>query len=338
MDDALDYAGEREATGKALYVDLREGKITLPLLRAVAKRPALLADLESARAGDEVASFRLVAAVAESGVCDEVRVRAREETRAALAALESVPPAPRAICSRASPTISLRAWAERPVSRGPRPTATPPPAAPMSSGPESAPESGWGYDLPETVGKEKRALSSSEVAVSDVIGRLIEFWGFKRNMGRVWAVLYLSSEPLSAEDLRYMLKLSSGAVSMTLSELSRWGVVRRVWVQGERKDFYAAEVQIWRMISRVFNEREKAEIIAAIDAFEEALVHVDRLRASTDAKVRVRAELQRERIAHLLELAKLGQRLIDALVTTAKLDAEPLVRFLLGARSRSPSP
>src|SRR5207248_3108787 len=54
----------------------------------------------------------------------------------------------------------------------------------------------------EPVPKEKRSLSSSEVAVSDVIGRLIEFWGFKRNMGRIWAVLYLSSEPLSAEDLR----------------------------------------------------------------------------------------------------------------------------------------
>jgi DNA-binding transcriptional regulator GbsR (MarR family) len=212
---------------------------------------------------------------------------------------------------------------------------------PAHSGPDGAPDGELEYDLTEAVSavsKERRALSPSEVAVSDVVGRLIEFWGFKRNMGRVWAVLYLSSEPLSAEDLRTMLKLSSGAVSMTLSELSRWGVVRKVWVQGERKDFYAAEVQIWRMISRVFNEREKAEIIAAIDAFEEALVQVDKRCASTDAKVRARAELQRERIGHLLELAKLGQRLIDALVTTAKLDAEPLVRFLLGARSRSPEP
>lgn len=182
---------------------------------------------------------------------------------------------------------------------------------------------------------EKRSLSPSEVAVSDVIGRLIEFWGFKRNMGRIWAVLYLSSEPLSAEDLRHMLRLSSGAVSMAVSELSRWGVVRKVWVQGERKDFYAAEVQIWRMISRVFNEREKAEIIAAIDAFEEALEHVEKQAHSGDAKARARAELQKERIGHLLELAKLGQRLVDALITTAKLDAEPLVRFLLGARSRS---
>ena len=47
--------------------------------------------------------------------------------------------------------------------------------------------------------KEKRTqsqLAPSEAAVSDVVGRLIEFWGFKRNMGRIWAVLYLSPEPL----------------------------------------------------------------------------------------------------------------------------------------------
>jgi DNA-binding transcriptional regulator GbsR (MarR family) len=179
-----------------------------------------------------------------------------------------------------------------------------------------------------------RTLWPSEAATSDVIGRLIEFWGFKRNMGRVWTVLYLSPDPLSAEDLRRALALSSGAVSMTLSELSRWGVVRKVWIQGERKDFYAAEVQLWRMISRVFNEREKSEVVAAIDAFERALVELDRIRrTSPDPAARARAELQHERISQLLELGRLGRRLIDALVSTAKVDAEPLVRFLLGQRS-----
>ena len=184
------------------------------------------------------------------------------------------------------------------------------------------------------VGHDKpRTLWPTEAAVSDVVGRLIEFWGFKRNMGRVWTVLYLSPEPLSAEDLRHALKLSSGAVSMTLSDLSRWGVVRRVWIQGERKDFYAAEVQLWRMISRVFNEREKTEIALAIEAFEQALDQLDRARRSADIDARARANLQYERISQLLELAKLGRRLLDALISTAKVDAEPLARFLLGQRS-----
>ena len=177
--------------------------------------------------------------------------------------------------------------------------------------------------------EEEGMLVPYEAAVSDVVGRLIEFWGFKRNMGRIWAVLYLSPAPLSAEDLRLALSLSSGAVSMTVNDLLRWGVVRKVWVQGERKDFYTAEVQLWRMISRVFNEREKSEIILAIESFEEALVEVSKLRHSPDPKTRARAELQYERIKQLLELAKLGRRLVETLLATAKIDAEPLVRFLL---------
>jgi DNA-binding transcriptional regulator GbsR (MarR family) len=201
---------------------------------------------------------------------------------------------------------------------------------------ERSPPSGRAITGPEST-REKQALWQSELVVSDVIGRLIEFWGFKRNMGRVWSVLYLSPHPLSAEDLRELLQLSSGAVSMTLSELSRWGVVRKVWIQGERKDFFAAEVQLWRMISRVFNEREKIEIIGAIDAFQESLQDLERLRRDPDPKVRTRAELQFERITHLLDLAKLGKGLIDALLATAKLDAEPLVKLLLGARPSSSS-
>ena len=186
------------------------------------------------------------------------------------------------------------------------------------------------------VAKDKRTLWSSEAAVSDVVGRLIEFWGFKRNMGRIWSVLYLSPDPLSAEDLRECLGLSSGAVSMTLNELQRWGVVRKVWVQGERKDFFTAEIQLWKMISRVFNEREKAEIVSAIEAFEDALASLQPLRSSPDPAIRARAELQHERIRQLLELARLGRRLLDTLLATAKLDAEPLVRFLL--RQAAPAP
>ncbi len=185
---------------------------------------------------------------------------------------------------------------------------------------------------------EERTLWASEAAVSDVVGRLIEFWGFKRNMGRIWAVLYLSPDPLSAEELRQALSLSSGAVSMTLSELSRWGVVRKVWVQGERKDFYAAEVQLWRMISRVFSEREKTEIVTAIEAFEQALADVAVLASSSDPKTRARAELQQARIQQLLDLAKLGKKLIETLLATAKLDAEPLVRFLLRQQPASSPP
>ncbi|MGH7434078.1 MAG: polyprenyl synthetase family protein, partial [Polyangiaceae bacterium] len=76
----------------ALLGDLTEGKLTLPLIRVLADRPALVAEVEAVRSGDGEAAGRIAAAVRESGVCDGVRARAREETSQALAALETVPP------------------------------------------------------------------------------------------------------------------------------------------------------------------------------------------------------------------------------------------------------
>jgi octaprenyl-diphosphate synthase len=94
VDDALDYAGDRAATGKALFGDLREGKITLPLVRAIAAAPALAPDVERTRNGDDTAARRLLAGVLESRACEDVRALARQETDQALAALSRVPAGP----------------------------------------------------------------------------------------------------------------------------------------------------------------------------------------------------------------------------------------------------
>lgn len=191
---------------------------------------------------------------------------------------------------------------------------------------------------PSTIKRVGATLGDSEIVVSDAVGRLMEFWGFKRNMGRVWSLLYLTPGPLTAQDLQEMLQISSGAVSMTLAELMRWGVVKKVWVQGERRDYYAAEVGLWRMISRVLGERERAEIVTAIDGFERAVELLEEKRRSTggkEAQERARADFQLRRVRALLDLAKLGRTLLDALLSSAKVDAEPLARFLLGGRDGS---
>jgi DNA-binding transcriptional regulator GbsR (MarR family) len=182
----------------------------------------------------------------------------------------------------------------------------------------------------EDAAEPGETLWDSERLVSDTVGHLMELWGFKRNMGRVWTVLYLAGVPLTAKQLRDRLQLSTGAVSMTLSELSRWGVVRKQWVQGDRRDFFEAEANLWRMISRVMRERERAEIVQAIEAFEEALVALRRDAEEHGEGARSRARMARERIERLLELGKLGRSMLDALIANARLDASWLASFRLG--------
>jgi octaprenyl-diphosphate synthase len=110
VDDTLDYDGEKTETGKALYTDLREGKITLPLVRAIGANPALAADVERARSGDEAAAGRLLTGVLASGACDEVRALARQETACALEALTRVPAgAPRDLLACVASELASRA-------------------------------------------------------------------------------------------------------------------------------------------------------------------------------------------------------------------------------------
>jgi octaprenyl-diphosphate synthase len=92
VDDLLDYSGAN--TGKTLLTDLREGKLTLPLVLAVARMPELVQPLKRIYAGDGESVTLVSRAVVESGACEEVRRRAEGHTRSAVEALSSVRPGP----------------------------------------------------------------------------------------------------------------------------------------------------------------------------------------------------------------------------------------------------
>lgn len=92
VDDVLDYSGEQ--TGKTLLADLTEGKLTLPLVLAVARVPELLEPLSRIHAGDREPVDQVSRVVVECGACDEVRRRACEHTRRAVDELETLVPGP----------------------------------------------------------------------------------------------------------------------------------------------------------------------------------------------------------------------------------------------------
>jgi octaprenyl-diphosphate synthase len=92
VDDVLDYTGEE--IGKTLLADLRDGKLTLPLILTVARCPELVAPLRRIFAGDREPVAAVSRAVSESGACDEVRRRATDCTRLAVENLKSVTPSP----------------------------------------------------------------------------------------------------------------------------------------------------------------------------------------------------------------------------------------------------
>ena len=168
------------------------------------------------------------------------------------------------------------------------------------------------------------ALARAELAVADAVGALMELWGFRRQLGRVWAVLFLSERPLAAPELCDRLQISTGLLSMSLAELRRWGVVRAVEVPGERKDHFEAETNVWRMVARVLREREKAAVEGALGTFERALAEVRGALADVDPRVKAAARFKAKRLEQLAELSRTALGVLKLLVETARADAGPL--------------
>lgn len=107
VDDLLDYSGED--TGKTLFADLSQGKLTLPLVLAVREQPELLEILQCIRAGDSSKVTQLRERVVQSGVCREVSLRSKSFTRRAIEQLNRLPPSPsRALLRSVAEQLALR--------------------------------------------------------------------------------------------------------------------------------------------------------------------------------------------------------------------------------------
>lgn len=99
----------------------------------------------------------------------------------------------------------------------------------------------------------------------DEWGALGSAWGINRSMASLHARLLVSSEPMSMDDLMAELSLSRGNTSTNLRDLVSWGLVRQVVVRGERKQFFVAEKEPWKVFVTILRERLHREIDPAVD-------------------------------------------------------------------------
>jgi DNA-binding transcriptional regulator GbsR (MarR family) len=91
-------------------------------------------------------------------------------------------------------------------------------------------------------------------------GEMGAVWGTNRSVGQIHALLYLSDKPLTAEELADTLGLARSNVSNSLKELLGWNLIRRVHVMGDRRDHFAAETDLWEMVTRIAEGRKAREI------------------------------------------------------------------------------
>jgi DNA-binding transcriptional regulator GbsR (MarR family) len=100
-------------------------------------------------------------------------------------------------------------------------------------------------------------------------GRFGTNWGINRTMAQIHALLLISPDPLSAEEVMEELAISRGNANMNLRELIDWGLVQKVLKPGERKEFFMAEKDIWKMARQIVRERKKRELDQMIPVLKE---------------------------------------------------------------------
>jgi DNA-binding transcriptional regulator GbsR (MarR family) len=116
-----------------------------------------------------------------------------------------------------------------------------------------------------------------------------QFWGFPKGMGAIFAVLYLSPEAASLDDIVSQTGLTKGAVSTNVRALARLGLVHRSTRLGDRKDYYEAETDFYKSIRDILKERQSSEFDRAVSTVKLTL---ERLRAGEgDFKPQERAFL-----------------------------------------------
>lgn len=85
-------------------------------------------------------------------------------------------------------------------------------------------------------------------------------WGINRTMAQIHALLLISPDPLTQDDIMEDLNISRGNTNMNIRELINWGLVERVILPGERKEFFTAEKDIWKVVKQIVKERKKREL------------------------------------------------------------------------------
>lgn len=159
----------------------------------------------------------------------------------------------------------------------------------------------------------------------DAVGSAIEFWGFKRVFGHVWAWLYLVAEERTAADIGERLGLSKAAVSTALAELERWGCVHRVRPPGDRRERLLAESDVWRMVSRVFREREMRKIEQTLQRLDGS-VRSAREAADRDPATRPRLKPFLARVERITALARVARATMQIALERGRADVRPLQR------------
>jgi DNA-binding transcriptional regulator GbsR (MarR family) len=152
-------------------------------------------------------------------------------------------------------------------------------------------------------------------------GEMGSRWGINRTVGQIYALLYVSPEPLNADQIVEALGLSRSNVSMGLRELQAWNLVLLRHLPGDRRDYFTTPDDVWQILRVLAEERKKREVDPTLSVLRELLMQKPATAAERHAQAR------------MAEMHGLIERLTTWYEDVKRLETERLAALLaLGAR------
>jgi DNA-binding transcriptional regulator GbsR (MarR family) len=124
-------------------------------------------------------------------------------------------------------------------------------------------------------------------------------WGISPTMAEIHGLLYITGAALSMDDIMSRLAISRGNVSMNLSKLAEWGLVRRVHKRGDRRDYYESLRDVWEMFTLVASQRKRREIDPIVNTLRACRERLSPEALGADAETAAAGE-RRRRVNDLL--------------------------------------
>ena len=131
-------------------------------------------------------------------------------------------------------------------------------------------------------------------------------WGINPTMAQIHALMMISPEPMSTDQVMEKLRISRGNAHANLRDLVGWGLVRSVIRPGERKELFAAEKDVWKMFCVVARERRRREIEPGLDLLRRCADQTKGLKGAEAAAFQ-------QQIRALCEFAEVADRVMERL-------------------------
>ncbi len=146
------------------------------------------------------------------------------------------------------------------------------------------------------------------------MSRISVFWGFPRAMGAIYGAIYLTPDTLSLDQIVEQVGVTKGAVSTNVRQLERLGMVHKKIQLGDRKDYYLAETDFWKIIKGILKEREKNEFELALRTVDESLGMIESENEDKDI-----SEFYKKRMGAMQSFFKVLDNLVSTVLALESL-------------------